>query len=176
MGSARWTVHEAREAHGLCLWFDCEAAPGCVFSNAPAVGTGSVYQQAFFPWPEARQLEPGDEIAVQIRADLVGEDYIWSWNTEIRGADARTPTKAAFRQSRFLSAAISVDWLHKTGASFVPAPNQEARIDRMILDLLFAGISLEEISRRVSDAFPERFPEWRDALTRVGHLSLRYST
>ena len=174
-GSVEWTVDDACEAHGLCVWFDCETAPGCVLSNAPGVDKDSVYQQAFFPWPEARQLERGDEIAVEIRADLVGQDYIWSWHSEIRGPDGVGPLKATFHQSQFLSAPVSVDWLRKSGASFVPSPNQEASIDKMILDLLFTGVSLEEISRRLSDRFPERFPEWQKALTRVGDMSLRYS-
>jgi type I protein arginine methyltransferase len=173
-GSVEWTIDDPCEAHGLCVWFDCEMAPGYVLSNAPGV-EHSVYQQAFFPWPETRQLEAGDEITVEIRADLVGEDYIWSWDTELRGPGSARPIKARFQQSQFLSAPVSADWLRKSGASFVPAPNQEASIDRTILDLLFAGISLEEISRRVSDGFPERFPHWQKALTRVGDMSLRYS-
>ena len=109
------------------------------------------------------------------RSDVVGEGYIWTWNTEIRGPDGNGPIKAQFHQTDFLSTPIAEDWLRKCGASFVPSPNHEAAIDKMILDLLFARINLEEISRRLSDRFPERFPEWRKALTRVGDMSLRYS-
>jgi protein arginine N-methyltransferase 1 len=174
-GTARWTVPQACEAHGLCMWFDCETATGTGFSNSPCADQLRVYNQGFFPWPEARSLEPGDEVSVDIRADLVGDDYIWSWNSSIRGPNGRGPVKAQYRQTNFLSAPVSEDWLHKSAASFVPSPNDEASIDGMILDLLFAGISLEEISRRVADRFPQRFPEWRKALTRVGDLSLRYS-
>jgi SAM-dependent methyltransferase len=171
-GSAHWVVSNACKAHGLCLWFDCETAPGTGFSNRPGTGQDSVYQQAFLPWPEARQLQPGDDIGIEIRADLVGDDYILSWNTEIGGA-ARS--KATFRQSRFFSAALSADWLRKCGASFVPTPNEEACIDKTILDLLFTEISLEEISRRVAERFPDRFAGWQKALTRVGDMSQRYS-
>jgi protein arginine N-methyltransferase 1 len=175
VGVVHWAVNDACEAHGFCMWFDCETAPGCIFSNSPSAGKGSVYRQGFFPWPEPCQLEPGDEIRIEIRADLVGEDYIWSWNTEIRQRESQAPIKATFRQSRFLSAAISIDWMRKSAGSFVPAPNHEACIDKMILDLLFTGISLEEISRCVSDRFPDRFPQWQKALTRVGDMSMRYS-
>lgn len=173
-GDARWTIAQSCRAHGLCLWFDSETAPGCGFSNAPAASKDSVFQQAFFPWPEVRELEPGDEIAIEIRADLVGEDYIWSWHTEIRSPDAQAP-KATFRQSRFFSASLSADWLRKSGASFVPSPNREASIDTMILDLFCGGFNLEEVSRQVAGRFPERFPDWRAALTHVGDMSLRYS-
>ena len=57
----------------------------------------------------------------------------------------------------------------------MPSPNMEATIDRMILELFHSSISLEEISRKLADRFPERFPEWRKALTRVSEMSLRYS-
>ena len=45
----------------------------------------------------------------------------------------------------------------------------------MIFDLLFSGVTLEVISRQIADRFPDRFPDWRKALTRVGEMSLRYS-
>lgn len=174
-GTLRWTVAEACEAHGFCLWFDCETTAGCVFSNAPGVGEQSVYRQAFFPWSQPCALVPDSVVVIDVRADLVGEDYIWTWNTDIhdsRDADKRVST---FRQSTFLSAPLSTDWVRKASAAFVPSPNEEASIDSMIMDLLFQGITLQEISSRVSDRFGDRFPEWKTALTRVADLSLRYS-
>ena len=110
-----------------------------------------------------------------IRADVVGEDYVWSWNTDIRGPGHAGAIKGQFRQSTFFGAPLSMDWRAKSSASFVPSPNQEASVDRMILELLIAGISLGDIARRVSERFPERFPVARNALTRVGGMSLRYS-
>ena len=174
-GRASWTITRAGEGHGLCQWFDCDTAPGYGFSNSPRSGEQHVFGQAFFPWPDPCQLEVGDRVVVEIRADVVGDDYMWSWNTDIRGPDSRSAIKARFRQSQFLSAPVSADRFRKSGASFVPSPNQEAYVDKMILDLLFEGLSLEEIARRVSERFPERFPTWQKALTRVGDMSLRYS-
>lgn len=174
-GNVSWRVTQSGRAHGLCMWFDCQTAPGCGFSNSPGSTEQHVYGQAFFPWPEICELEPGDHADVQIRADVVGEDYIWSWNTQIHRMDSHGPIKAQFRQTDFLNVPISADWRLKCNGSFVPSPNREAAVDKMILDLLFAKVSLEEISRQLSDRFPERFPEWRKALSRVGEMSLRYS-
>ena len=75
----------------------------------------------------------GDQIAVGLRADLLGGDYIWSWDTEIRGGDSRGAIKAQFRQSESLGHPLSADWLRKSNPSFVPSPNPEASIDRMDL-------------------------------------------
>ena len=174
-GGAQWTIAQACEAHGLAIWFDSITAPGCGFSNSPASGEEHIFRQGFFPWPEACRLDPGDTVAVELRADRVGPDYNWSWNTEIRGSDRQQPVKKLFRQSGFLAAPISRDWMRKAAGGFVPSPNMEAAIDRMILELFHSSISLEAISRKVADRFPQRFPEWRKALTRVGEMSLKYS-
>jgi type I protein arginine methyltransferase len=174
-GSAAWTITQASQAHGLGLWFDSVTAPGSGFSNSPSSGEEHIFEQAFFPWPECCRLEPGDEVSVEIRADEVGEDYVWSWSTEIRTRDHRQPVKKKFRQSQFLSYALSRDYLRKCGSTFVPSPNVKAAIDRMILELFHSGTTLEEISRQLAERFPERFPDSRAALSRVRELSQRYS-
>jgi protein arginine N-methyltransferase 1 len=174
-GGAAWTIAQPSQAHGLGLWFDSVTAPGCGFSNSPSSGEEHIFGQAFFPRPEACRLEPGDEVSVEIRADEVGEDYVWSWSTEIRTRDLRQPVKKTFRQSEFLGVTVSRDSLRKGGSTFVPTPNIKAAIDRMILELFHSGKTLEEISRQLAERFPERFPDWRTALTRVGEFSQRYS-
>ena len=171
-GEAAWTIGKSCVAHGLGVWFDCEAAPGIGFSNAPGVSDSNVFRQTFFPWPEPCQLEPGDNVTVEIRADFVGGEYIFGWNTEICSAGGTL--KARFRQSQFQGSSFSRDILRKSGSAFVPSLKPEAAIDKMILDLFSDGINLEEISRRIAGRFPDRFPEWRKALTRVGELSVRY--
>lgn len=174
-GSASWTIADAGTGHGLSVWFDCETAPGCGFSNSPLSGEGHIFGIVFFPWSEPCDLEPGDHVSVEIRADVVGGDYIWSWRTDIRGQGGSGRTKAAYRQSDLQGALLTPDWLRKSEAAFVPTPKPEAHVDKMALDLLFEGLSLGEVSVRVADRFPDRFPRWQDALARVGVLSRQYS-
>ena len=169
-----WRMARAAEGHGLCLWFDTEAAPRCGFSNAPGDREANTYGQAFFPWTEPCALEPGDQVDAEIRADPVGEDYVWSWKTEVRRPGVSDPL-AQFDQSLFRGTPLSSDWRRKSGSSFVPSPTRDAEIDRAILDELFTGATLEAISREVATRHPDRFPDWRAALTRVGELSLKYS-
>lgn len=168
-----WTIGQPCEAHGLCLWFDCDTAPGSGFSNSPRSGEDHVFGQAFLPWPEACRLESGDQVSADIRADLVSADYLWSWRTTIRRADAPNSVNAEYAQSEFRSVPFSRDWLRKSSSSFIPSPNEDAGIDKLVL--LVDRTPLEDIARRVSERFPDRHPTWRDALTRVGQLSMRYS-
>lgn len=170
-----WIVEHERRAHGLCLWFDTETAPGCGFSNSPGSAEVHVYGQMFLPWVESWSLQPGDRIAAEIRADIVGDDYVWSWNTEIRGSGGDGPVKARFRQSQFQGAPISSDRLRKSNSSFLPTLNRDGAVDRLVLDLMATGIDLEAISHQVTRQFPDRFSDWRKALARVGELSTKYS-
>ena len=174
-GQVSWTIANAGQGHGVCVWFDCETAPGLGFSNSPLSGERHVYMNGFFPWSEPCQLEAGDQVDIEIRVDMVQSDLTFSWNTVVRGPGSPGPVKAWFRQSELQGTPISADWLRKSDASFVPSPNREADIDKLMLDLLFEGLSLEEMSQRVSERFPDRFPTWRDALVRVGDMSRRYS-
>lgn len=172
-GEAEWTLDKPCEAHGLAVWFDCETAPGVCFSNAPGVPDENVFRQTFFPWPDACKLDSGDKVAVEIRADFVSGDYIFTWNTRILSASGAE--RAQFRQSHLYGSNLSRDLLRKSGSAFVPQRKPEAEVDQMILQLFSEGLNLEEISRKVAGCFPQRFPEWRKALTRVGEMSVRYS-
>ena len=156
--------------HGLALWFDSVLADGIGFTNAP--DERHVYGNAYFPWPEPLELGTGDRIEVKLRADLVGSDYLWSWDTRIASA-AGTPRKA-FSQSEFFGEPMSLNRLRRQGASHVPQPNEQARVDHFILGLMNARKPLGDIAREVAARFPTRYPRWEDALTHVGELSLRY--
>lgn len=168
------TASRQGTAHGLVVWFDSTLAEGVEFSNAPE-GSPHVYGSAFFPWPEAVPLNPGDRIEVALRADLVGEQYVWQWESRVTARDDSSRVKARFRQSEFFGEPMSPGQLRKQAASHVPHLNEDGHIDRMILDQMDGGAPLEAIARNVLAQFPARFPRLQDALTRVGALSLRYS-
>src|SRR5215831_14744274 len=40
-------------------------------------------QATFFPWPVPVLLDVGDTVAVSLRANLIGEDYLWRWDTRV---------------------------------------------------------------------------------------------
>jgi protein arginine N-methyltransferase 1 len=85
-GRVEWRLERAGTCHGVVVWFDATLGKGIGFSNAPGQPE-LIYGQMFFPWPEAVELTPGDEVSVSLRADLVGDDYTWRWRTEIRSAN-----------------------------------------------------------------------------------------
>jgi protein arginine N-methyltransferase 1 len=171
-GEAAWEIHDPRTAHGIVVWFDWVGAEGVSFSNSPLSGEQHIYGQAFFPWPEPLDLCRGDEVRVHLRSDAVGSEYIYGWETVVRGKDGEH--KAAFHQSDFFGQVLSSDRLRQLSSTFTPALGEDGRIDQMILNGAAAGLRLEQISREVSAGFPNRFAAWTDALTRVSEVSSRY--
>lgn len=166
-----WTVTRSGIGHGLVLWFDCTLAPGIGFSNAPGEPE-HVYGRTFFPWQEPVPLVLGETVSVSLHADLVGDDYIWRWDTRIR--DAGGQVKADFRQSTFFSIPLSPAKLRQMAADHVPTLAKDGQIDRLIMELMDGQTSLGDIASRLLAEFPQRFASEGEALTRVGELSLKY--
>jgi protein arginine N-methyltransferase 1 len=162
----------AGTAHGLSLWFDARLAEGVSYSTAPDRPV-LIYGNAFLPLSAPVTLALGDSISVTLSADLVGDDYIWRWNTRVLSQGDKV--KADFKQSNFFGAPLSPLQLRKRESGYVPVLDKEGQIDRLVLSLMTGEHTLGEIARRVANEYPDRFKSWEDALTRVGELSLKYS-
>ena len=169
------TATGAGTAHGLVLWFDTVLADGVGFSNRPGASAPTIYSSGFFPLEQPVPLEAGDQVHLSLRADLVGEDYVWSWNTTITDGGSAGRVKAKFAQSTFNGEFRSPDTLRRGAANFVPRLDEDGEIERFVLSRMDGKTSLEEISSALAEKYPGRFPSWQDALSRVAELSRRYS-
>jgi len=166
-------IESEQMAHGIAIWFDCETSNDIGFSNSPACADARIYGQLFFPWPAPIELSKGDEVLVRLRAELVGVTYIWCWDTQVTGTDKIQ--KAAYRQSTLQGSGVLPAQLEKRSHNYIPGLSEDGRIDGLVLEQIGSGMTLEEISRQVAFRFPERFENWKAALSRVGDLSARYS-
>jgi protein arginine N-methyltransferase 1 len=177
IGVARLTTTRGGLAHGLCAWFDATLSEGVGFSNAPSVAGAprAIYRNLFLPFPSPVELQAGDALDVKLKADLVGEEYVWRWETTVLEQGDATRTKAKYRQSDLAGESLSLASLRKRAANYVPRLNEDGAIDEEILQLMRDGLPLAEISRRIATNHPGRFGDWQQALSRVGELSLRYS-
>jgi len=171
-----WTAARPGTAHGLCLWFDATLADGICFSNAPCAAE-HIYGSAFFPLASPAPVEAGDSIECSIRADLVHDDYVWSWHTRVRSAGCAGSPRAEFRQSTLQAALVPLGSLRKGADVHVPSIGAAGRIDAFILQRMCAAApgSLGEIAHAAAERFPERFRDWKQAMGRVGELSRQYS-
>ncbi len=173
-GDVSWTAERTGTAHGLSVWFDSELAPGAAFSNAPD-HPRLIYGSGFFPLSEPVAVNEGDRINVSLRADLVGEDYTWSWDTKVRASECSEEIRADFKQSSFYSSPMLQTELHKRAANHRPTLTEDGQIALHILQLMHEECTLEHIARQVCARFPARFPDWPTALGHVGAFSSDYS-
>jgi protein arginine N-methyltransferase 1 len=170
-GEVSCTATRAGIAHGLSVWFDATLAEGVCFSNAPGA------PELIFgrPWSKPVIIAVGDTVSVALQANLVGDDYVWSWGTCILKQGHPGQIKVSFKQSTFFGVPLSPTRLRKRADSHVPTLNEDGQIDQFILALMDGETSLGQMASRVLERFPTRFAKWHDALTRVGDLSQKYS-
>lgn len=169
-----WSLTRDGTGHGFIIWFDTVLVEGVEFSTGPD-GPEMIYGQAFFPWLEPVDLKIGDKVILDIAADLVGEDYVWRWNTRIISGDKPDCLKASFKQSTFFGVPLSADRLRKQSAHHLPVLNDDGNVEYLILSLMNGNTSLEEIAHQLHERLPKRFTNWNDALTLICELSMKYS-
>lgn len=171
----RWMVSRAGTGHGIVVGLDRILAEGIRLTNAPDesdVGRDSIYATVFFPWSAPVVLAIGDVVETEMRATLVGGDYVWCWTTSV--VDGRRPSavKARFAQTTLLEAPLSPATLRKSSAAYTPTLTENGRMARFVLDAMSQGMPLGEIATRLSNEFPTAAA--RDPLTYVAALAQQY--
>jgi protein arginine N-methyltransferase 1 len=161
-----FSVSRAGTAHGLCLWFDTELIDGIEYSSRPGFRK-TIYGQVFLPWLEAVSVQRGQKVSIRLQANLVGEEYVWRWDTKI--ADR------CFQQSTFLGASFTPQSLRRRAAAFVPSLSEEGQADRWLLQAMDGKTSLHEMAQAASERFPSIFRRWEDALHRAAELATQFS-
>ncbi len=176
--AASWTIDQSAQAaqgHGLVLWFDSILADGISWTNQPGAPR-LIYRQALFPWPEPLQVSPGDTVTVAISAKLVGDEYVWRWDTQLLTKNSPNGAKTPFRQSTFFGADLSLPELRASASQFQPKLNEDGRVHRRILSLMEGQMSLEAIAQELVKDFPTRFQRWQDAFNLVSAVSRNFAS
>jgi protein arginine N-methyltransferase 1 len=101
-----WRARRSGTAHGIAVWFDTELVNEVGFSNRPSAAE-LIYGNGFFPFSRPVEVSDGERIDVKLRADLMQDDYVWTWDTDF------TDKKIGFRQSTFFGVALSPEQLRK---------------------------------------------------------------
>jgi protein arginine N-methyltransferase 1 len=173
-GAVEVAFERSGTMHGFHVWFDAVLTDGVHFSNSPRCPE-LIYGSAFFPIVEPVSVECGDVLLLELRADLVGDDYVWSWDTCVRADAPQGFIRASFRQTTFYGVPLTLEKLHRRGSEYVPALASNGEIDHFMLALMDGRRPLREIAQAAAERFPSCFARWEDALSRAGELSLRYS-
>jgi protein arginine N-methyltransferase 1 len=158
-------------AHGICLWFEAQLLEGITYSSGPG-SSKTIYGQVFLPWLEAVPVQEGQRICISLQANLVGEEYVWRWETKMnRPGDA----PLQFRQSTFQGANLTPQALRRRAADFVPSLSEDGLADRWLLQAMDGNTSLQQMAQAAAERFPSLFPRWEDALHRAAELARQFS-
>jgi type I protein arginine methyltransferase len=159
-------------AHGVCLWFETILFKDFGFSSAPGAA-GTVYGQLFLPWLEPVALEKGRKIHLKLHADLVGQDYVWRWETRI--SPAANGAEVHFQQSTLQGANFSPDSLRRQAVDYAPLLSEAGQADVWMLERMDGSASLQVIAQSAAQRFPRLFSSWREAFRRAADLSREFS-
>jgi type I protein arginine methyltransferase len=166
----KWVVERSGTGHGILMWFDSDLAEDVGFSNAPGAPE-TIYGSLFFPWQDPVSLAAGQNVCVNLEAHLMPEDYVWRWTTHVEPPDGTGNSRVHFEQSTLQGEVISLHTLQKQASDYVPRLSDEGRIHRRILEMMDGQASLEDIARRLTGEFPDRFLRWQQALSYAGTIS-----
>ena len=166
-----WTIERAGDLHGLYVWFDGDLGDGFGYSNAPTLPE-LVYGRAFFPFPQATAVVPGDQVSTRLAVRKVKGDYVFRWDSRVRAADG-TP-KARFEQTTFKAQVINPAELHKASADYVPVLGEDGQVAHTVLQAMAGGQRLQQIADTLAVQFPQRFKTPAQALDQVSRLSQKY--
>lgn len=158
--------------HGVCLWFETNLLNGIGYSSAPGT-KNTVYGQLFLPWLEPVELSEGETIYVELHADLIGQDYVWRWETTIPARPGHA--EIHFQQSTFRGAIYASSSLRRRSLDYAPKLSEESQADLWMLQRMDGSASLQSIAEAAAERFPQLFASWQDAFQRVAHLSSEFS-
>jgi type I protein arginine methyltransferase len=172
----RFTIARATPLHGFAVWFDAQLARDVAIRNGPLSENPSYcYRTRFFPLPELVEVGEGAEVELRLRANLVGSEYLWRWDTTFIDPLSPTQSPKRFMQSTFMPELISSEALHRQAGDFRPMLTEEARELSFVLEQMRFAQTIEQISERLVTEFPTRYASARDAFDRVAEMSVKYA-
>jgi len=163
-----FTPTRAGTAHGICLWFETRLFADIGYSTEPGA-TDSVYSQILLPWLSPVTLQPAEEVRFQLRADLIGSDYVWQWNTSI--AAQQEHEAIHYRQSTFHGSHLSPRFLRSHSADFTPELSPEGQADLFLLQSMTGTTTLRAIAESATRRFPQVFASTEAAFDRAATLA-----
>jgi type I protein arginine methyltransferase len=159
-------------AHGIGVWFQTQLTDGIGYSSEPCPKE-TVYGHLFLPWLEPVSLREGEVCCVDLRAHLVGNDYVWQWETNIPGSEERQQIR--FVQSSFYGSLFPPSVLLKRAMGFVPTLNEAGQAERWLFQAFDGKRPLADIAAEAVRLFPHVFRSAEDAFNQAAEIAEEFS-
>ena len=165
-------VQDPGTAHGLGMWFDSLVWGDIQLTNAPEAPP-LPYGKMFFPLPEPVVVEKGDRVRCRLSSRLVGDDYLWQWETEWLNGDGSV--RRRFSQSNLQGNPIDMDRLKRLAPGGRPRLGENGTAALFVLEAFQGEDSIREISVRLLDRFPGQFASLDRALSFVQEMAKMFA-
>lgn len=158
--------------HGIAVWFSTQLADGIGFSTEPQSGE-NIYGHVFLPWLEPLSLCQGEICSIELRARLVGNDYVWQWETSLPNVAERKQVR--FVQSSFHGSLFPPSMLRKRATGYVPVLSEAGLAERWILQAMDGKRALQDIAAEAARLFPHIFRRTDDAFGLAAEIAEKFS-
>ena len=158
--------------HGVAVWFSTQLAEGIGFSSGPQAAE-TIYGHVFLPWLEPVSLLQGEICSVELGARLIGNDYVWQWETNLPARGERQQVR--FAQSSFYGSLFPPSMLRKRATGYVPVLSEAGLAERWILQAMDGKRPLEEIAAEAARLFPHIFRRPDDAFSLAAEIAGKFS-
>ncbi len=165
-------IKQTAVGHGIAVWFETCLMEGIGYSTEPQTSE-TVYGHLFLPWLEAVPLEAGEVCTVDLRAHLVGNDYIWQWETTLPATAGRG--EIHFTQSTFYGSLFPPSLLQKRTLEFVPVLTESGLAERWLMQAMDGKRRLEDMAAEAARLFPHVFRRAEDAFRQAAEIAEKFS-
>jgi len=170
---AVWTAGRSGTLHGFAVWFDSELAPGVSLSNAPGQPR-LIYGQAFFPLADPSDVTEGDAVSLRFSASLVGDEYLFAWDTRMVEAGSDR-VKAELTQSTLFALPLSPALLHRLAETAAPSLTPDGEAVSFVLARIDGRRTLGDLAKEVVGQFPQLFGSAEEAMRFATEVTQKYS-
>jgi len=167
-----FSIKQTAVGHGVAVWFETCLMEGIGYSTEPQTSE-TVYGHLFLPWLEPVALQVGEVCTVDLRAHLVGNDYIWQWETSLPATAARG--EIHFTQSTFYGSLFPPSLLQKRTMDFVPVLTESGLAERWLMQAMDGKRRLEDIAAEAARLFPHVFRRIEDAFRQAAEIAEKFS-
>lgn len=167
-------VTRAGTAHGISVWFETVLFENIGYSTAPG-NDRLAYGMAMMLFTLPVDVAEGDVVELEFKCNLLGDAYIWQWNSRFFDSASLDRPKVEFKQSTFNSNSPDFRNLRKRASNYTPLPSEEGEMLKKALQMMNGTTSLEEIARCLGAEFPALHSNWQEALGWIGKISEKYS-
>lgn len=161
------TIQRQGILQGLGGWFQASLVPEITISNAPGSATPS-WRQAFLPFERPVEVSGGERFKTALHVAENGALWTWQVSRLETGGKAMVQRRQSTFRGQLVSPTRPISPAHR------PVLNALGEMTLFTLELIGGGFTMQEIARRLSARFPERFESTENALVYVRSLVARY--